>query len=104
IDSMSKESGTIYNNKQRYLQLTPFYNESDSSGNEQYLKEVAVRLYYDTDIEWQLNNRRNSFYDTKMPDGSELIKRLLLLGNNKAAFIAAKAPGVRSNGTMHPNA
>lgn len=104
IDSMTKENGTIYTNKQRYLQLSPFYNETDSLGNEQYLKNVAVRLYYDTDINWQLTNRRNSFYDTKMPDGSELIKRLLLLGNDKAEFMAAKQPGMRSNGLRHPNA
>ena len=64
---------------------------------------VPVRLYYDTDIEWQLKNRRNSFYDTKMADGSELINRLLLAGNNEAEFIASKQPGLRSNGMRHPN-
>ena len=104
LDSMTKENGTIYNNQQRYQQLTPFYSQSDSTGNEQYLKNVPVRLYYDTDINWQLQNRRNSFYDTKMPDGSELIKRLLLMGNNRAEFIAAKQPGVRSDGVRRPNA
>ena len=80
---MTKENGTIYNNSDRYKFLSPFYMEGKSAGNEQYLKNVAVRLYYDIDIEWQLKNRRNSFYDTKMADGSELIKQLLLSGNDK---------------------
>ena len=104
ISTMTKENGTIYNNAERYKMLSPFYRESDTTSNEQYLKNVAVRLYYDTDVDWQLKNRRNSLYDTKMPDGSELINRLLLLGNSNAAFVASKQAGTRSNGTRHPNA
>ncbi len=103
IDAMTKENGTIYNNVERYKSLTPFYREGQDKGNEQYLVNVPVRLYYDNDIDWQLKNRRNSFYDTKMPDGSELINRLLLLGNNKAEFITSKQPGLRSNGIRNPN-
>lgn len=103
LDAMTKENGTIYNNTVAYKALTPFYRESDATGNEQYLKNIPVRLYYDMDINWQLQNRRNSFYDTKMPDGSELIKRLLLSGNNRAELIPAKTPGRRSNGERHPN-
>jgi hypothetical protein len=104
LENMTKENGTIYNNEQRYRQLSPFYSESDSMGNEQYLKDIPVRLYYDIDLNWQLQNRRNSFYDTKAPGGSELIKRLLLLGNNRAEFMTARQPGIRSNGTRRPNA
>ncbi|MDP9231118.1 MAG: hypothetical protein M3O67_10690 [Bacteroidota bacterium] len=103
LDVMTKENGTIYNNPEKYKRLSPFNKEEQITGNEQYLKNVAVRLYYDTDINWQLKNRRNSFYDTKMPDASELINRLLLLGNTKAEFVASKQPGLRSNGIRHPN-
>ena len=103
LDVMTKENGTIYNNPENYKRLTPFNKQEETTGNEQYLKNLPVRLYYDTDIDWQLKNRRNSFYDTKIPDGSELINRLLLLGNNKAEFIASKQPGLRSNGIRNPN-
>lgn len=103
IETMTKENGTIYNNVDRYKFLSPFCREQQDSGHERYLTQVALRLYYDIDIEWQLKNRRNSFYDTKIPDGSELINRLLLLGNAKAEFIAAKQQGLRSNGARHPN-
>lgn len=102
LDAMTKELGTVYNHPEVYNRLSPFIKNRDTTGNEQYLKHVAVRLYYDTDIEWQLKNRRNSFYDTKLPDGSEFINRLLLLGNTKAEFVPAKQPGVRSNGVRHP--
>jgi hypothetical protein len=103
LDVMTKENGTIYTNPETYKKLSPFNRNEETKGNEQYLKNAPVRLYYDTDIEWQIKNRRNSFYDTKMADGSELINRLLLAGNNQAEFIASKQPGLKSNGTRHPN-
>lgn len=102
LETMTKENGTIYNNSDQYKRLTPFYKDEDTTGNEQFLKDVAVRLYYDTDIEWQLINRRNSLYDTKMPDGTELVKRLLLMGNNKAEFISSRKQGVQNNGLRSP--
>src|SRR5688500_5781688 len=74
LTTMTKENGTIYRNTARYKAVSPFYKEADTTGHEQYLKTVAVRLYYDTDVDWHLKNRRNSLYDTKIPDGSELIK------------------------------
>jgi hypothetical protein len=104
IDAMTKENGTIHNNPERYKALSPFKREEEKEGHERFLKTVALRLYYDMDIQWQLENRRNSLYDTKIPDGSELVKRLLLSGNKKAELIAAKQPGVRTNGIRHPNA
>jgi hypothetical protein len=104
LDVMTKENGTINNNSGTYKKLTPFYSKEETPGNERYLTKVPVRLYYDLDIDWQLKNRRNSFYDTKIPDASELIKRLLLSGNNKAEFMAAKQPGLRNNGMRNPGA
>ena len=102
LETMTKENGTIYTNSDQYKKLTPFYTDGNITGNEQYLKDVAVRLYYDVDIEWQLTSRRNSLYDTKIPDGSELVKRLLLLGNKKAELVASRKQGVRNNGVRHP--
>ena len=103
LDVMTKENGTIYTNPEVYKRLSPFNRAEEATGHERYLQKLAVRLYYDTDIEWQLKNRRNSFYDTKMADGSELINRLLLAGNEQAEFIASKQPGWRSDGVRHPN-
>ncbi|HZG25467.1 MAG TPA: hypothetical protein VEZ17_12840, partial [Chitinophagaceae bacterium] len=103
LDTMTKENGTIYDHPGRYRHLTPFYKESDSPGNESFLRQVPVRLYYDTDIQWQLQNRRNSYDDTKLADASELIKRLLLAGNDKAEFVPSKLPGFRADGRRHPN-
>lgn len=103
IDTMTKDNGTIEAHPENYERLTPFHSDKETPGNEQFLKTVPVRLYYDTDIDWQLKNRRNSYNDTKMPAASELIKRLLLMGNTEASFMSSARPGLRSNGMRHPN-
>jgi hypothetical protein len=98
LDMMKKEQGVLEEHADQYAQWTPFDHTLEAPGNERFLRHVAVRLYYDTDPEWQLKARRNGYYDTYLPDGSELIDRLLLQGNDRAEFIAAKQPGMRSNG------
>ncbi len=102
IDRMTKENGTIYNNLTRYVQLSPFTGESHIEGHEKFLRKIPVRLYYDTDINWQLTNKRSGYNDTHMPGGSELVNRLLLEGNQAAEFISSKIPGVRGSGVRHP--
>ncbi|NIG56732.1 hypothetical protein [Chitinophaga sp. Cy-1792] len=102
LDKMRTENGDIHTNAARYRELSPFIVSSATPGNEQLLKDMAVRVYFDTDINWQLVNRRNSLYDTNIPDGSEFIKRLLLAGNDKAAFISAR-PGMQPTGVRNPN-
>jgi hypothetical protein len=104
LNALTTENGPLDKNLQKYIDLSSFYTASDTSGNERYLKNVALRLYYDTDIGWELKNRRNSVDDTNIPDGSEMIKRLLLLGNNDAEFVAAKMPAMRSTGMRNTNA
>ncbi len=102
LDALTKTYGSYTEHPDKYIQASPFYKEESQPGNEKWLRNVAVRLYYDTDIEWELKKHRNSYYDTYIPDGSELIKRLLLEGNEDAEFIASKQPGMRSNGTRTP--
>ena len=93
LDALTKEYGSYAEHAEKYIQVSPFNKDAPMPGNEQFLKHVAVRFYYDTDIEWELKNRRNSYYDTYIPDGSEMVKRLLLEGNDDAEFISSKQPG-----------
>ena len=104
MDLLTKNIGTPNDHAEQYIQLSPFSYSVTTTGNEQYLKHTAVRLYYDTDMDWQLKVRRNSYYDTYLPDASELINRLLLQGNTKAEFISSRQPGVRSNGYRNATA
>lgn len=101
-DIMRREYGTLHENLDTYKKLTPFYNAQPSPGNEQYLKDIPVRVYHDVDIAWQLKNRRRSVYDSNYLNTSEMINRLLLMGNDKAEFVTGKT-GYRSNGMRHPH-
>ena len=102
LDALTKEYGSYAEHPEKYIQASPFNKDATMPGNEQFLKHVPVRFYYDTDIEWELKNHRNSYYDTYIPDGSEMVKRLLLEGNDDAEFISSKQPGIRSNGKRTP--
>lgn len=103
-DYMQKKWGPPAAAKEQYAALTPFDHTLPGPGNERFLKNTALRLYYDTDIEWQLSNRRNSYYDTYMPDASALVNSLLLQGNGEAAFMAARTPGRKSDGSRNASA
>ncbi len=102
LNALTNEYGSYAEHPEKYIQVSSFSKDSPMPGNEQFLKKVAVRLYYDTDIDWELKKHRNSYYDTYIPDGSELIKRLLLEGNEDAEFISSRQPGFRSNGVRTP--
>lgn len=99
LPMLKKEVGTTEAHADDYARWTPFDHTLDGPGNERFLEHTAVRLYYDTDIEWRLRTRRDSYYDTDVPNGSELIDRLLLAGNNRAEFVAGKQPAIRSSGS-----
>jgi len=102
-EKMNKEIGTPETNPKRYNELTPFNHRLTEAGNEKYLKNMAVRVYHDIDVEWQLKQRRRSLFDSNQLSSSELINRLMLMGNERAEFMTAKQPGMRSNGMRHPH-
>lgn len=98
LPMLKKEMGTLEEHAEDYARWTPFDHTMDGAGNERFLQQTAVRLYYDTHIEWRLKARRDSYYDTDVPNGSELIDRLLLAGNDRAEFVAGDRAAIRSNG------
>jgi len=103
IDSLETHLGKPEIGKNNFEAVSPFNEEDTTTGNEQYLKEVAYRTYHDVDVQWQIDNRRRSIFQTNMLPASELVNRLVLLGNNDAAFIQSKQPGRRNNGMRHPH-
>jgi len=103
INRLYTEVGDPNTNLEKYKEVSPFVREAPDSTNEKLLRDVAVRTYHDVDIEWHLKNRNRSFYETNMLDGSELISRLMKLGNKDAEFMAAKTPGRKSDGTRFPH-
>lgn len=100
---MLREIGDPISSPENYNKLTPFNANLDQPGNERFLQNTAVRVYHDVDIVWQLKNRRRSLFDTNALPSSEMINRLLLMGNENAEFVPANQPGYRSSGLRHPH-
>lgn len=90
-------------NPETFKDLSPFSIDPMNGTNEIYLKEVAVRAYHDIDVAWRIVNRNQTARFDNYIATSELINRLLLLGNEKAEFIQTYQTGYRRNGERHPH-
>ncbi len=86
-----------------YKEINPFSMNKKFGENERWLKDMAVRAYHDVDIEWRLVNRNQPVSTQSYLVTSELINRLLLMGNLKAEFMQTYRTGYRSNGMRHPH-
>jgi len=102
IDRFNKELGPMPVTK-KYSEVSPFLGDIEGAGNEQWLKETAVRSYHDVDVNWFIQNRRRSLYETNMLSASEFINQLVLEGNGQAEFVSSKIEGRRANGQRHPH-
>jgi hypothetical protein len=103
VDRFNKELGDINGDMKKYKEVSPFLREQKDSANEKYLITTAIRTYHDVDVNWFIQNRNRSLYETNLLDGSELINRLVQMGNKQAEFVVSKIPGRRSNGMKHPH-
>ncbi len=95
--------GTPENNMDNYIRHSPFSLFAEDGGNAKYLIHTPVRVHHDADIVWQIENRRRSFYDMNEPQASAMINYLRLNGNDRAEFVLADRPALRSSGSRHPH-
>jgi hypothetical protein len=103
MSRMERQFGVPKDNVAKYNAVNPFSMNKDYGDNEKYLKDVAVRAYHEIDVVWRLVNRRQTVRQGNYYVTSELINRLLLMGNDKAEFIQSKKTGYRANGMRHPH-
>ncbi|CAM4206327.1 hypothetical protein [Zobellia nedashkovskayae] len=103
-DLLASRYGVPRENSSVYAKMNPFsMNTEYGEKNEVHLKNIAVRTYHDVDIAWRLQNRFQSAKNQNFIATSELIKRLLILGNEQAEFIQTLGTGYRSDGQRHPH-
>ena len=95
--------GSPKDNRQVYEEMSPFTYGIENGGNVHLLKNIPVRLYHDANIQWQLSQRRRSFYDMNILPASAMISELMLLGNEEAELMMTVGTGVRSTGEEHPH-
>jgi hypothetical protein len=100
---IKEDHGIPKDNIDYYKEINPFSMKKKYGENEKWLKGMAVRTYHDVDIEWRLINRNQPVSTQSYLVTSELINRLILMGNQKAEFMQSYQTGYRSNGTRHPH-
>lgn len=103
VEHIKNDFGVPRENILTYSKLTPFCMDKSISQNEIFLKNTAVRTYHDVDIAWRIKNRNQTVHGSNYEVSSELINRLVLMGNNKAEFMQSFKTGYRSNGQRHPH-
>lgn len=103
MKAIKADHGVPKENISLYSQLTAFSMDKKYGENEKWLINIAVRTYHDVDISWRLTNRHQAVSESNYLVTSELINRLLLMGNKKAEFIESDRKGYRSNGQRHPH-
>jgi len=100
---IKNDHGIPKDNIDYYKEINPFSMNRKYGENEKWLKDMSVRVYHDVDIEWRLVNRNQPVSTQSYLVTSELINRLLLMGNQKAEFMQSYQTGYRSNGIRHPH-
>ena len=95
--------GTPSDNPDKFIDLSPFSIDPLLDNNEIYLKNVAIRAYHDVDISWRIKNRNQTARFDNYVGTSELINRLIILGNDQAHFIQSYQTGYRKDGKRHPH-
>ena len=103
IERFDKELGAVDGDRKKYRAVSPFETDLPQPGNEQWLKNIAVRSYHDVDVNWFIKNRRRSLYQTNALNASEFITQLIAEGSTQAEFVQSKTEGRRSNGMRHPH-
>lgn len=100
---VKNDHGVPRENVALYSKLTPFSMDKKYGENEKLLKNTAVRVYHDVDIDWRLVNRNQTVRESNYLVTSELINRLLLMGNKRAEFMQSYQTGYRRDGKRHPH-
>lgn len=103
LSRMRNQFGIPKDNISKYNAVSPFNMNIAYGDNEKHLKNTAVRAYHEIDVAWRLVNRRQTVRHANYYVTSELINRLLLMGNDKAEFMQSERKGYRNTGMRHPH-
>lgn len=95
MNEIKKDHGVPRENVDYYENLNPFAMDKKYGENEKWLKNIAVRTYHDLDVSWRLKNRNQTVNQQNFLVTSELINRLLLMGNYRAEFMQSLDTGYR---------
>ena len=87
----------------RYLEVSPVSPFAKGGGQAALLRNVAVRLYTEPDVDWWMANRQVDYYSMNALDAAALITQLQLMGHKQAELITTHGRGFRPGGKRHPH-
>lgn len=96
--------GTPKTHLQVYQNYSPYSYSNFGTGNEKWLRDIAVRAYTEPDVQWWMDNRGKDYYGMNAVDAAALINALRLLGNQEAELRLSTDKGYRPDGSRHPHA
>lgn len=87
----------------RYLEVSPVSAFAKGGGRAALLRDVAVRLYTEPDVDWWMANRQLDYYSMNALDAAALVTQLQLMGHKDAELITTRGRGFRPGGARHPH-
>ncbi|MDO8550523.1 MAG: hypothetical protein Q7S39_10295 [Ignavibacteria bacterium] len=100
---LKENLGTPEENFNNYVDYSPFVYVAEDGGNAEHLRNIPVRAYYETDVNWFIENRRQDYYSMNSIDMAALINQLKLLDNENAELISThqKHNGFNEGSSLH---
>jgi pimeloyl-ACP methyl ester carboxylesterase len=95
--------GAPEQNAARYLEASPLSAFAKGGGQAALLRDVAVRLYTEPDVDWWMANRQLDYYSMNAVDAAALVTQLQLMGNKEAELVTTHNRGFRPGGARHPH-
>ena len=86
-----------------YVAYSPYVKLNEVDPKIEVLKDVAVRIYTEPDLDWWMENRNRDAYGINSLDASGLVGDLRLLGNEHAFHITTHNKGYHPDGRRHPH-
>lgn len=103
IETLKNDLGNPTNSIKFYEKYSIFTNESNHSSNLDYLKNVNLRFYIETDYNWWKVNRNNDPEDLNASFIERFHEELKKKDFHKIELIKTHDKGYRADGTRHPH-
>ena len=89
--------------QQKYWSAAPYSRNAPDGGQIVLLRNTAIRIYHEPDVDWWIENRRQDYVSMNSVDCAGAINDLRILGNSRAQLISTTKKGYREDGTRHPH-
>lgn len=87
----------------RYQEASTFTFGAPKGGNTQYLRDIAIRMQSDLNIDFLVNQRKRDLYDWNGTDIVAFVNQLKINGNEEAEVIITQNKGKRPDGSLNPH-